>query len=176
MTKNNVGYKRALISGDYSTALKEIRPLAQKGDPMAQYNLGLMYDKGLGVLEMCFEAAKWFQCAAKQGHVRAQLNLGNMCYEGRGATKNFQEAAKWFEQAAKQGNAEAQLNLGSMYMIGEGVEQNNMEAYFWFSLAAAQGKNHALKFKKLVEQSLSPEEIAQVNESLAAFKRQSKSC
>jgi len=38
-------YKR----GDYATALREFRVLAEQGDAEAQFNLGLMYDKGQGV-------------------------------------------------------------------------------------------------------------------------------
>ena len=29
--------------GDYETALRELRPLAEQGDADAQYNLGIMY-------------------------------------------------------------------------------------------------------------------------------------
>ena len=35
--------------GDYATALREWKPLAEQGNAPAQFNLGLMYDKGLGV-------------------------------------------------------------------------------------------------------------------------------
>jgi len=35
--------------GDYDTALKEWRPLAEQGDASGQFNLGFMYDQGLGV-------------------------------------------------------------------------------------------------------------------------------
>ncbi len=35
--------------GDYATALREFRPLAEQGDVDAQFNLGLMYSKGQGV-------------------------------------------------------------------------------------------------------------------------------
>jgi hypothetical protein len=38
-------YKR----GDYATALKKWRPLAEAGDATAQYNLGVMYANGYGV-------------------------------------------------------------------------------------------------------------------------------
>ncbi len=34
--------------GDYATAIREWRPLAEQGHAEAQYNLGLMYDIGLG--------------------------------------------------------------------------------------------------------------------------------
>ncbi len=35
--------------GDYAAALKEFRALASQGVVDAQYNLGLMYDRGQGV-------------------------------------------------------------------------------------------------------------------------------
>ncbi len=35
--------------GDYATAQREFRLLAKQGDAAAQFNLGLMYDKGQGV-------------------------------------------------------------------------------------------------------------------------------
>ncbi|MDB4130403.1 hypothetical protein N9581_01710, partial [Amylibacter sp.] len=46
----NKGYE-AYKLGDYSTALKEWKPLAEQGDANAQNNLGVMYDKGIGVLQ-----------------------------------------------------------------------------------------------------------------------------
>ena len=36
----------ALERGDYETAFREMKPLAEQGDADAQYNLGLMYDEG----------------------------------------------------------------------------------------------------------------------------------
>ena len=41
----------AYNKGDYATALKEWKPLAQGGYIDAQYNLGIMYDNGKGVLQ-----------------------------------------------------------------------------------------------------------------------------
>ncbi|MDA0221059.1 MAG: sel1 repeat family protein, partial [Proteobacteria bacterium] len=45
---DNDGYD-AYERGDYATALKEWRPLAEQGEAIAQNNLGLMYDNGTGV-------------------------------------------------------------------------------------------------------------------------------
>jgi TPR repeat protein len=36
---------------DYATAFKERKPLAEQGDSSAQYNLGVMYDNGQGVIQ-----------------------------------------------------------------------------------------------------------------------------
>ncbi len=56
-------YKR----GDYATALSELRPLAEKGGASAQYNLGILYDGGLGAPQDYAEAVKWYRKAAEQG-------------------------------------------------------------------------------------------------------------
>jgi len=57
----------AFQRGDYATALREWLPLAEQGDVSAQYFLGDMYRKGLGVPENDAEAVKWYRKAAEQG-------------------------------------------------------------------------------------------------------------
>ena len=49
----------AYEAGDYATALKEWRPLAEQGNTDAQYGLGLLYDSGKGVPRDNAEAARW---------------------------------------------------------------------------------------------------------------------
>ena len=51
----------AYLRGDYVAALREFRPLAERGNVMAQISLGYMYDKGLGVAQDYTEAAKWYR-------------------------------------------------------------------------------------------------------------------
>ena len=58
---------QAYKKGDYSTALKELRPLAEHGDAQAQGVLGRMYDFGHGVPQDYKEAVKWYRLAADQG-------------------------------------------------------------------------------------------------------------
>ncbi len=53
--------------GDYATALREFRSLAELGDAVAQYSLGLMYYHGRGVPQDYAEAAKWYRKAAERG-------------------------------------------------------------------------------------------------------------
>ena len=65
-------YKR----GDYETALREFKPLAEQGIAEAQFNLGVMYVTGQGVPQDNKEAAKWYRLAAEQGVAEAQFNLG----------------------------------------------------------------------------------------------------
>ena len=53
--------------GDYATALKEWKPLAEQGDADAQYLLGLMYRNGLDVPEDYKLAVEWYRKSAEQG-------------------------------------------------------------------------------------------------------------
>ena len=80
---------------------------AEKGDAKAQFDLGLKYENGEGVLQDYAEAAKWYRKAAEQGYAKAQFNLGTMYDEGRGVRQDFAEAAKWYRKAKDQGVANA---------------------------------------------------------------------
>ncbi|HVQ80387.1 MAG: hypothetical protein WBY84_18910 [Pseudolabrys sp.] len=57
----------ALKRRDYAAALRFIRPLAEQGDASAQYNLGVLYDNGLGVPQDKVRAYMWFTLSAAQG-------------------------------------------------------------------------------------------------------------
>jgi len=87
---------------DYETAYKLILPLAEQGDAQAQYNLGVMYDKGRGVPQDYKEAVKWYRLAAEQGVREAQYNLGNKYSKGQGVPQDYKEAVKWYRLAAEQ--------------------------------------------------------------------------
>ena len=112
---------------------------AEKGDVIAQHNLGVMYASGRGVTKDEVEAVKWYRKAADQGYAKAQYNLGLMYDNGRGVAKDEVEAVKWFRKAADQGFAHAQNNLGYMYANGRGVAKDKVEAVKWFRKAADQG-------------------------------------
>ncbi len=53
--------------GDYDTALKEWRPLAERGKAVAQWSLGIMYERGRGVPQDYVQAYRWYTLAAGQG-------------------------------------------------------------------------------------------------------------
>ena len=97
----------AYYSQDYTAALNEIRPLAEAGDPMAQYRLGVMFDYGQGVTPDTAEAARWLRLAARQGNADAQFALGLMYELGRGVKWSHGEAFVWIRRAAHQGHYSA---------------------------------------------------------------------
>ena len=130
---------RSYEQGDFSAAFLEIQPAAEAGNPDAQHNLGVLYDRGLGVGKNSREALKWFRKAAIQGQPAAQYNLGLILIRGEGVPVNPSEAATWFKKSADQGLAEAQYSLGLLYQRGEGVPQNYREAIGLFRSAGEHG-------------------------------------
>ncbi len=52
--------------GDYVTAVHEFRLLAEQGDAIAQFNLGVMYAEGNGVPQDYVQSHKWFNLAASR--------------------------------------------------------------------------------------------------------------
>jgi TPR repeat protein len=129
----------AFNRGDFTAALKEWQPIAEAGDPNAQYNLGLLYARGQGVPRDYGKAAEWYRKAADSGVAAAEYNLGVMYANGQGVERNQSEASRWFSKAAEQGVTAAQINLGRIYDEGEGASRNPAEAEKLYRQAAAQG-------------------------------------
>jgi len=97
----------AAQAGDYATALKEWKPLAEAGDADAQNNLGVMYHNGNGVLQDYAEAVKWYRLAAEQGDASAQNNLGLMYEYGNGVLQDNTMAHMWYNIASANGHEKA---------------------------------------------------------------------
>jgi len=134
----------AMQKGDFKTALGELRPLAAKGDPNAQFLLGMLYDAGNGVVQDQSLAASWYRSAAEQNHLLAQVFLGILFYSGQGVKQDYKEAARWFQTPADSGNDQAQLYLGAMYATGTGVKKDDSKAIHWLTQAAAQRNTRAM--------------------------------
>jgi hypothetical protein len=133
----------AYAAGDFPKAVELFRGLAEGGNPVAQYNLGVLYESGQGLPKDYKLAAEWYRKGADQGYSEAQNNLANMYAFGLGVEQNPAEAVVWMRKAAQQGQAGAQLNLGIMYTLGQGVPKNYAQAEAWLRLAAEQGEPDA---------------------------------
>ena len=154
--------------GDFATAFRLMKPLAEKGNARAQHNLGVMYDYGRGTPKDYANALKWYRRAAEQGFPEAQHNLGLMYYYGQGGPQDYREAARWYRRAADQGMADSQVNLGLMYYYGQGVPRDYVMAHMWLDLAASQypasvreNLNDAVHYKDIVNSRMTPAQIAE---------------
>jgi hypothetical protein len=126
---------------DYAAAVGIWRPVADKGDADAAFNLGQAYRLGRGVPSNLAIAQTWFERAARKGHVDAQTTLGLMLYD----LGNRVAALRWLKSAAEQGEPRALLIYGTALFNGESVPRNAVLAYAYVSRAAAQGLEPAQK-------------------------------
>ena len=134
----------AYLRGDYATAWRELKPLADQGNAEAQYQVGVMYDHGQAVSRSYQTAEQWYRSAAEQGHSGAQFNLGFMYFNGTGdeggaVEQNFGNAAEWLTRAAAVGVGEAQHLLSTMYLLGDGVQRDGRRALILATAAARKG-------------------------------------
>lgn len=106
----------ALASTLASSAIAEIRQLAEAGVPEAIFLMGSAYDEGLGVTADPREAAVWFRRAADRGHILAQHSLGNAYADGRGLAQEDATAIYWWRKAADRGDTVPQFRLGQIAM------------------------------------------------------------
>ena len=164
----------AINRGDYATALREWRPLAEQGDAFAQYNLGVLYRKGRGVPQDDVQARQWYAKAAAQGQAKAQFNLGTLYFNGEGVQKDYQQALRWFRLAADQGEALAQTKIAIMYDEGQGVPKNFVQAYKGYSLAATNGDKPAPQLRDLLANQMTPVQIAEAQRLAQEWKPKGK--
>jgi len=120
---------------DYERAIRIWRPLAEKGDADAAFNLGQAYRLGRGVPTNLAAAATWFERAAAKGHLDAQTTLGLMLFENGDRTGGI----RWLKQAADKGDPRALLVYGTALFNGDGVKKDPILGYAYVSRAAAQG-------------------------------------
>ena len=134
---------QAFTAGNYEQALRLWLPIAEKDNDKAQYNLGLLYSKGLGVEKNLKTAFIWYKRAAANGNTDAMYNLGLMYDKGRVVYRSTKDATKWWLKAAELGNASAQFNIAVEYAYGRNLGKDVDKAIMWWKKSAQQGNKQA---------------------------------
>ena len=101
------------LPSDWYEAFKLWHPLAEGGDPKAQYNIGRCYHNGDGIDQDNSKAIEWYMKAAAQGEPRSHFNLHIVFKE---ELKEGEKASEWLTKAVELGEprAIAQINSESM--------------------------------------------------------------
>ena len=154
----------AYFDGDYVTALRELKPLAEQGDDDAQFWLGRMYEQGFGVPQNYKTALKWYRLSAEQGDSDSQYNLGVMHDTAQGVPKDHKTAVKWYRLSAEQGDSDAQYNLGLSYYYGEGVIEDNVYAHMWLNISASNGNAKGSKARGTIAKKMTSTDISKAQE------------
>jgi TPR repeat protein len=127
-----------LNRGEFHAAIAVFEPLVQEQYAPAQYQMGIIYQKGYGVAKNAQRAFDLFSLAAAQNYPDALFDLALMYTAGEVVDKDLDVAFTLTEKAAKKELASAQFNLGVMYYQGQGVRQDDLAASRWYQKAANQ--------------------------------------
>jgi hypothetical protein len=110
----------AYKQGKYDIAASHWNDLAKNGNPYAQYNLGLIWEGGLGSTEKNIkEASLWYLKSARNGYIPAMVRLANIQ-----KANGFEEAAhSWYILAARYGNKDA---ISALSIWGKTIPQPDL--------------------------------------------------
>ncbi len=162
----------AFKRGDFETAIDIWEPRAEEGDSWAQFNMGILYEKGLGVSRDDLKAFDYFQKAAgsdqilthkedkKIGYRDAYFRLGLFYFQGRGVEKDYYEAYRAWSAAGWRGHPVALFNLGIFFEKGYIPQVKSLsEAWKYYHLAAEQGHSDGAENRDRVAEQMSEEEV-----------------
>jgi hypothetical protein len=156
---------RAYDSGDYATAIRLYRPLADQGHADAQGALAVMYFRGDGVPENYAEAVKWYRKAADQGNVGAQADLGIMYEEGLGVRQSYVQAHMWYNLAAAAWPKKTRR--------AEAIEKAMQEvgpSSLALRLLGFESRNLAAENRDKLARKMTPEQIAEAQKLASEWK------
>ncbi|MDC4264869.1 sel1 repeat family protein [Acinetobacter baumannii] len=123
-----------------NSELSKYQKDVENGDPIAQYNIGVIYQQGLNDNKVNLDkAVYWFEKAAEQGEEEAKANLGIIYYTEGTKYTNIPKALDIFYELSKKDNRVALNFLGRMYKDGVGVKQDNNKAFNLFNRVALLG-------------------------------------
>jgi cell division septation protein DedD len=141
-------------NGDYARAIAEWQPLAETGDPDAQFNLGQAYKLGRGVPQDMERARELFGSAARQGHLQAEANYGLILFQNG----NREDAMPWIVRAANQGEPRAQYIYGTALFNGDLAPRDWPRAYAMMTNASAAGLPQAAASLEQMDRYIPPDQ------------------
>jgi TPR repeat protein len=116
---------------------------AEKGQPQAMLNIGMLYEQGVGASRNFTKALEWYEKAALAGEKEGYFRLG-MCYEiGMGTTSDLTKAVASYEKAVEMGSLTASHKMASLYITGQGVAKDEAKGLALLTNAADGGNGAA---------------------------------
>jgi TPR repeat protein len=158
------------VATDLPSAAHWLKKAAVQKQPVAEYWLGTLYERGRGVEKDRAKAVSWYEASAKGGNAKAMYRLGVAYAEGWTGEANYVTAANWFKQSAQLGIIDAQFNLAVLYERGQGVPQSMTKALTWYAVAAAQGDSVSMARVKALTSQLTPAKVAAAKAAAAKIK------
>jgi hypothetical protein len=101
----------SFVWGESNQTFWDTYTAALRGDKIAQFQTGVIYERGIGIESNQSQAAQWYLKSAQQGYMDAQYNVAIMYIGGRGIERNTTAGMMWLSVAAKGGDKESRKLL-----------------------------------------------------------------
>lgn len=134
------GFLEETQNDDYPRAFNAYQHAADLEDPIANYDLGLIYEKGKGQPTDVEKAQELYLIAANQGVVKAMVSLGNLYAQQHKMKKSL----SWLNKAAMQNDPDAMYQLGWLSEQGLNPQGTIKDAVTYYQSAAALGQSNAM--------------------------------
>ena len=134
-----VKFAQAGATQDYPQAAQWYLKAADQSHCMAQFNLGIMYASGQGVVRDEVKSMGWMRKAAELGDAGAQYHIG------------------------------IKFHRASLAGLPEAAPESRIEAYKWLQLSAAQGYRDSEAAWAFVALNMTREDVADGSRRIAAF-------
>jgi localization factor PodJL len=158
------------VKQDHAKAAYWYGKAASAGSAPAQYRLGTLYERGVGVAKDLKGALGWYERSASLGNVKAMHNAAVLAAGGAADKPDYSRAFKWFSLGAAHGLKDSQFNLAVLLERGLGTKANAKEALFWYSMAAKQNDADADKRAATIAKTLSKASLEETEKRLRIWK------
>jgi len=140
-------------AADYAKALPLFQAAAKLDYAPAERQLGIIYDKGLGLPKSPQAALKWYTLAAEQGDGFAQFSILNL-FLGAEIDMPFEELVKWTALCVNS-NAEKVVRDGCQMALGKLNEMSTPAPEM--AEKFAEGKRRASSWQPRQQGSVEPQ-------------------
>ncbi|ETO93836.1 tetratricopeptide repeat protein [Legionella oakridgensis] len=138
-----LGFIYDTVEDDYQQASQKYELASLQDDPVAQFDLGLIYEKGKG-RPVDFEKAKeLYLQAANHGHTQAMVQLAGLYFNGAIGPRDEQQALHWYKKAAEAGDHEALYQLGLLSETGVATKLDFADAVNYYQQSSAKDNTKA---------------------------------
>jgi len=142
--------KIGVVQRDYERARFYHLQAAKAGDARSMFDLGTIYENGLGVAASLVEGAVWYEWAAKYGHPQGQYNFATMVETGDAGRKDEVEALMYYLLAASHGVGGISFDLKTNRVMTDGETPLGQLKRRMTAAQVAEATARATAFKPLL--------------------------
>ena len=139
-----LGFIYDTVDDDYKNALVGYQQAVVAGDPVGEFDAGLIYEKGKGQPVDFAKASKLYLLSSQQGHAQSMVQLAGLYFNGLNGDRNEEEAVTWYKKAAALGDRDALYHLGLLSETGVAVKLDYPEAVRYYQAAGEKGNAKAV--------------------------------